>query len=58
MSYVKTLSELYALHKSIVHRQIWDIKGQDIDNWQEIAEKFLGEMTRIIKTLLEAREQG
>lgn len=57
MHYVKSLSELYGLHKSINHREISDIKGSEIDNWQETADKFLGEMTRIINSLLEAREQ-
>lgn len=57
MSHVKSLSELYALHKSINHREIGDIKGSDIDQWQELAENFLNEMTRIITSLLDAREQ-
>lgn len=57
MFYVKTLAELYSLHKSIAHQQIGNIDGKEIDQWQETAEKFLGEMTRIIQTLLDAREQ-
>ncbi|MFH1802758.1 MAG: nucleotidyltransferase domain-containing protein [archaeon] len=55
--YIKTLGELYLLHKSIAHGQIGNIDGREIDQWQDTAEKFLGEMTRIIQTLLEAREQ-
>ncbi|MFH1425371.1 MAG: hypothetical protein ABIG28_01410 [archaeon] len=56
MNYVRGLGELYGLHKSISHGQISDIKGQEIDNWQEMAEKFLMEMSRIIDSLLEKRE--
>lgn len=57
MNYVKSLSELYTLHKAINHRQLSVIKGSEIDKWQELAESFLSEMTRIIDILLEAREQ-
>ncbi|MBS3077130.1 nucleotidyltransferase domain-containing protein [Candidatus Pacearchaeota archaeon] len=57
MNYVRSMNELYALHKAIAHRQISNLKGNEIDGWQEIAENFLGEMTRIITTLLDAREQ-
>jgi len=58
MNYVKSLSELYSLHKAINHRQVDKIRGAEIDQWQDVAEKFLGEMTRIIDILLKAREQG
>src|SRR3989344_2610849 len=52
MGYVRAMKDLYALHKSIVHRQLANIDGKIIDGWQETAEKFLGEMTRIIDVLL------
>ncbi|MBI5803625.1 nucleotidyltransferase domain-containing protein [Candidatus Pacearchaeota archaeon] len=54
-SQVKSIREIYVLHKSISHRQIGDIKGQEIDEWQDIAEKFLSEMTRIIDILIERK---
>jgi uncharacterized protein (UPF0332 family) len=57
MGYIKSMSELFALHKAITHRQIDDVKGQEIDEWQELAENFLTEITKIINTLLEARQQ-
>lgn len=53
MSYIKAMKEIYHLHKTIIHGQLHDIKGKEIDEWQEVAEKFLGEMTRIIDILLE-----
>jgi uncharacterized protein (UPF0332 family) len=53
MNYVRGMKELYLLHKSIAHGQIWDIKGHEIDEWQELAEKFMLEMSRIIDSLLE-----
>jgi uncharacterized protein (UPF0332 family) len=53
MNYVKVFRELYVLHKSIIHGQVNHVKGQEIDEWQNLAENFLSEMTRIINTLLE-----
>lgn len=55
VNYIKALHDLYGLHKAIAHGQVRQIKGQEIDEWQEIAEKFLGEMTRIIDSLLDGK---
>lgn len=55
IEYVKALREIYLLHKAISHSQISDIKGQEIDNWQDMAENFLSEMTRIINQLLDKK---
>ncbi|MFH1290190.1 MAG: hypothetical protein ABIH92_02160 [Nanoarchaeota archaeon] len=57
IGYVKSMKELSSLHKAIVHREVNDMKGQEIDEWQELADKFLIEMTKTINTLLEAREK-
>jgi len=57
MNYIRGLSELYNLHKSIIHGRVSDIKGQEIDEWQSMAEKFMLEMTRIIDGLLEAQKK-
>ncbi len=51
--YVKSMREIYALHKAIEHGGVSDIKGSDIDEWQELSESFLKEMTGIIDGLLE-----
>jgi uncharacterized protein (UPF0332 family)/predicted nucleotidyltransferase len=53
--HVNAIRDLYNLHKAISHRKIGDIKGQDVDDWQERAEVFLKEMTRIIDSLLEGQ---
>lgn len=58
INYVKAVSDLYALHKAIAHKQVSNIKGQEIDSWQDVAEKFLSEMTRIINLMLDAREKN
>jgi predicted nucleotidyltransferase/uncharacterized protein (UPF0332 family) len=51
--YPKMLRDIYLLHKAIAHGEIVHIKGQEIDKWQDLAEKFLNEMTRIINQILE-----
>ncbi len=56
MNFVKSVKEVYSLHKAISHGNVSSIKGQEIDEWQEIAEKFLSEMTRIIDLILESKK--
>ena len=54
-NYVKAMKELSELHKGIMHGQVTNIKGQEIDEWQGSAEDFLKEMTRIIDMFLEGK---
>lgn len=56
MEYVNSVKELYALHKSISHGNVTHVKGADIDLWQDKAERFLIEMTRIIDALIESKK--
>ena len=53
---IRDLREIYVLHKSIMHQEIHDVKGAEIDKWQERANTFLLEMTRIIDKLLESKK--
>lgn len=53
MNYVKGMKELYDLHKGIAHGGVTNVKGHEIDQWQDLAERFVGEMTRIVDYLLE-----
>lgn len=55
---VRALKDIYNVHKSISHGKINDIKGIEIDNWQETAELFLSEMTRVIDALIETKRAG
>ena len=48
--------DLYVLHRHIVHGDITDLKGQDIDNWQKQTEEFAQEMTRLVKEIIEKKE--
>ena len=54
--YVRAIKDLYTLHKDISYGKVTDIKGEDIDKWQGVAEKFLSEMTRIINQLISVKK--
>ena len=53
VDFVKAMREIYNLHKAIEYGGVSNINGKEVDEWQESAEKFLKEMTRIIDSLLE-----
>jgi uncharacterized protein (UPF0332 family)/predicted nucleotidyltransferase len=55
MEYVAWFRDIFSLHKSISHGQVREIKGADIDAWQERAEYFMKKMSEIIDQLLESR---
>lgn len=52
MEAVNAIHDLYNLHKSIEHNEITDVKGIELDRWQETAEKFISDMARIINKIL------
>lgn len=54
--YVRWLRNIYLLHKSILHGETRNVKGVDIDEKQAQAEKFLGEMSKLINYLLESKK--
>jgi len=49
--------DLYSTHKGILHGHITQIKGTDIDLWQQRAEIFLKKMVEIIDQILESRKK-
>jgi len=53
MKYVEQYRDLLLLHKKIMHGHITDIKGIDIDKWQDKAEDFLKIMVDLVKELIE-----
>ncbi len=55
MNAVSALRDIYSLHKGIEHREIVDLKGIDLDKWQDTAEKFISEMTKLIDDILESK---
>lgn len=47
---------IHALHKGIVHGRITQVKGSEIDLWQERAEIFMKKMTDIIDAIIESNK--
>lgn len=54
--YVRAFNDLYMLHKNISHGKLVEIKGADIDKWQNVAENFLNEMTRLVNKLIDIKK--
>jgi len=52
MKYVVWYRDLLMLHKKIVHGDITDLKGSEIDDWQKRTEEFLKEMFGLVKDLV------
>jgi predicted nucleotidyltransferase len=52
MKYVVWYRDLLILHKKIAHGEIKDLKGVEIDDWQEKTEKFLEIMAKLVKELV------
>jgi predicted nucleotidyltransferase/uncharacterized protein (UPF0332 family) len=53
MKYVVWYRDLLVLHKSITHGKVKDLKGAEIDEWQERAEDFLRTMANLVKELVD-----
>ena len=53
MKYVVWYRDLLVLHKKIAHGEITDLKGVEIDSWQERAEEFLNVMANLVKEMIE-----
>ncbi len=53
MKYVIWYKDLLMLHKKISHGEIKELKGVEIDEWQERAEEFLEVMAQLVKDLIE-----
>ncbi|MDP3966155.1 MAG: nucleotidyltransferase domain-containing protein [archaeon] len=56
MRYVDWYKDLYYLHKKIDHREISDLKGIEIDMWQNRAEEFMKEMISLVEKIVKARK--
>jgi len=50
--YVEWYRELLILHKKIVHGEITELKGVEIDDWQARAEEFLDVMIGLVKDIV------
>ncbi|MBI2124838.1 nucleotidyltransferase domain-containing protein [Candidatus Pacearchaeota archaeon] len=52
MKYVIWYRDLYVLHRKIIHGDITDLKGADIDAWQSRADEFIRVMAELIKRIV------
>lgn len=52
MKFVIMYRDLYVLHRKIVHGDINNLKGSDIDDWQSRTEDFVREMTRLVNDII------
>jgi predicted nucleotidyltransferase len=50
--YVEWIRDLTILHKKISHNEITDLKGVEIDAWQERTEEFLRTMVELVRTII------
>lgn len=51
--YLDWYRDMYFLHKKIEHKEIVDLKGIEIDLWQERAEEFMKVMIGLVKKIVE-----
>ena len=56
MKYVLDYRDLLILHKRIMHGEITDLKGVEIDKWQEKTEDFMKTMAQLVKELIEEKK--
>ena len=56
MKYVTWYRDMLILHKEISHNRIKDLKGIEIDEWQQRAEEFLEVMAKLVKEIIERRD--
>jgi len=52
MKYVVWYRDLLFLYKKITHGEIKDVKGEEIDLWQERAKEFIEVMANLVKDLI------
>jgi uncharacterized protein (UPF0332 family) len=52
LKYVLWYKEIYELHKKIDRREIWNLKGVEIDSLQQKAEEFMGVMISLVNKIV------
>jgi len=52
MKYVVWYRDLLMLHKKIVHGEVKNLRGVEIDAWQDRTEEFLSTMANLVKDLV------
>ena len=52
IKYIEWFRDLQMLHKQITHKKISDLKGVEIDMWQERTEEFMRVMIQLVKDIV------
>lgn len=55
-NYINSIQDIYKIHKEISHGQRHDIKGAEIDKWQDLAEKYVLEISKIIEKIIDYKK--
>ncbi len=53
MKYAIWLRDLLILHKKILHKEVTDLKGIEIDEWNKRTEEFLEVMAKLVNEVIE-----
>ena len=53
IKFVTDFRDLHFLHKKIAHGEVTDLKGIEIDSWQDKTEDFIKEMSRLVNEFVE-----
>ena len=56
LGYVTDYRDLLVLHKKISHGEVNDLKGVEIDKWQDKTEAFLSIMAQLVKNEIEGED--
>ena len=52
MKYVVWYRDLYLLHRKITHGDIFELRGIEIDEWQNRTDEFIRVMAELVKRLI------
>lgn len=52
MKYILWYRDLMFLHKKIAHKKISELKGVEIDQWQERTDEFIKVMTKLVGDII------
>ncbi len=58
IKYVVWYRDLYVLHKKISHGEIMNIKGQEIDDWQEKTLEFIQVMVKLVNDQIDRNKSN
>lgn len=57
IEFVKWFRDIHSLHKDIIYGNVNNIRGAEIDLWQERAGKFMKKMIEIVDQILDSRKK-